>query len=434
MLTKDFLNLTYNIAKKIIKNSFINVPKHENEKFKIAKAHFTLSQRPKLALSKMLMHLNSCISILDNINKKNYDWIRNIAVAYYKRGEIFELQSKYDAAILDYKKAATIISEIKTFKDKDILVFSNANLAIANILIFKSTKNNFPISNKSFNFSNIALKALLKSKFSIPNLFSCLALAYQTYGISISEKNPNKAIKYLHLSLKVAYKLESNKETNTLILENFRFLKIIYFLKSMLSPSSYKSIAFEDCSIIYDFLNQMLDYFMEDDDEEMLDEDLYPNFLEELIAKLKNHNKFYIPKKTIINVIDALIFLLKYDVNKNQDLANYEKFFKQLNLEKITENSFTSFSSKILEKPLHVKVLTKNAFSLLKHFFYSSNQSFSLASFSLISKINYDFNADQNFYKNILNNVTNKKKHICKIYNFPLKTKQKQNLCSKTTY
>lgn len=403
------------LAKEIVNNSFLYYPQNSKDIYKLAKAHFTLFQNPKFSKNQSTLHLNTCISLLQSIKENNFLFKKLLFIAIFKRAEIFELNEQYNSAIVNYKKAIKIGSKFKHLSDNDILIFANSCMSIANILIFKAALENSNIPKECYYFSSSAVKYLLRSQFTKPNILSKLAFAFQTLGVSISNYKPEESMLNFNLSLKIIYKV-NDIDSNKFIAQNLIFLKNIYLLKynnnfNNNNFTNTKPIIYNFISTIYDFLHESLTNL----DTQMIDLD----FTEKLVTQITTINKKLIPIRIITNTIDALIFILKYLdynfvlnlYNINQDTSSeypddtsilpimHDNNFR--NTEEIFDNNYIS------AKLDNTVKLFQNIVKLVVYCFYSNNKYAKI--FSILN------NKKLNVYEDALLVLSGKK---CRVYKF----------------
>lgn len=373
------------LAKKVINESMSALPTLEKQKINLAKAHFTLSQSPKLSPAKTRLHLNSCISILNQVRRRSYSWAHDISLAYQRRAQSFEEEGKLEVALIDYKKILNILKRVRKLSADDYTLLAECNLAIADILIFQSSEKP-EILDSSYAHANKAINCLLKANNFSQDLLSCLVYAHQTAGIAASENNFDKALSNFRTALNIIY--NSNiEEPSELVAETFRYLSLVYTFKSINEQFYPLACIFEQCASIYSYLNNIL--------SSTCPEDLDVESIEELTLTLaKMNGNPYMKFEVMQDLIDSLVY-----TSRHFSSGEYKDFFD-------LEFHFISTTEDIVEPlpTLFGKIVT----SLLRTAF-----KFTLTpvqkSYLSIQKVEYDI-------KNMVKDFFDSKP--CKIYEF----------------
>lgn len=294
---------TIALAEKVVHQSLTSMPTILKERQTLAKAYYTLAMDDSISLAKAKLYLNSSILILRELNKKNKTWAYDIALAYQKRAEYLEEEDNLDNALLDYKKAIKVLEKITKLTSKDYTLLAECNLAVADILIYKSSSHPQNL-NLSYMYANNAIKYLLSSNKLSADSLSCLIYAHQTAGIAASELSFNKALTSFRTALNIIY--NSNiPDSADQVAETFRYLGIIYTFNSINEEFYPLSKIYEQCSTVYTELNHLLGVMDEDEI------DVYE--LEELISTIAKINANpYLNLSVLQDLIDGLVYVNKH--------------------------------------------------------------------------------------------------------------------------
>jgi tetratricopeptide (TPR) repeat protein len=231
--------------------------------FTLAAAHYTLAQKPDISRKRCKMHLNSSITLLQNLTHsyQNDQGVSLLANCYARRAEIFEAEEKLPQALQDYVKVLAIFekSSLKTSTntttntttdtttdttitmDFDRLLIAQTSISIADLIV------NHEVSSEGERGANSAcdklehsaklhppiwyiekaLENLSKLPIEEDEILLTQAYAHQIAAMAIANKDLNQAFEHYRLSLQKAFRA-SNKAACQILGDIYNGLGILY--------------------------------------------------------------------------------------------------------------------------------------------------------------------------------------------------------------
>lgn len=293
----------------------------------LASAHYVLAEQPDLSINRTKMHINSAITLSQNITNKDMDLYLQLAYAYSRRAEIFELENAFTAAITDYQRALDIFdqqcfneqfkaensensenSEIE-FHEDDIMHMAHCAITIADLLINEEIncdqleqlqlKETHPLY-----YVNIALDYLSNFPKANEDLWSTLAYVHSVAGSALRSIDIHKSIDAYRIALTMAFKTEPS--TSCLILaDTYNQLASIYEQFNCVNHIQKIEHGVEDHSLIYYCISSL---FNPGELEDQEDNNLIINNLYGAVFRAMDPYLPPLSQIVIRDLIDALVF------------------------------------------------------------------------------------------------------------------------------
>lgn len=388
------------LQKRAIKNSvsaakrFISIFHHvesinSEQQAMLASAHYTLATQQTLSPHRSKMHLNSTITLLQNIPDKekifNLKWLSLLANAYTKRAEQLEYEQEFKMAMKDYQRAFTIFRQLpRPLQNPDKLQLAQCAISIADLVVnteefeaekaknlykskekgtgttteaqaefLKTTENsienfnNNPKENLKENlkeknlkdnitpsflhplsYINIALENLLELNHDGEEIWTTLAYAHQIAGIALISLDVFEAVEAFRTAVAMAFKATPQASCR-LLGDIYNSIGLLYEQQSETCPILNLSPTLNDNALIYFAMGLLFspsDPLPSEENHRLLD------YVFDIIYRVMD--PFLAPVSFIVmrDFIDALIFAY-YSVS-DQSLPNQELYehFKESDL------------------------------------------------------------------------------------------------------
>lgn len=234
----------------------IDVPNQE-QYFTLANAHYTLALQQSLNSKRCKMHLNSSITLLQNLNSsyKDAHWYSLIANCYVKRAELYEEEGNLKTALCDYLRVFELfhpsnfsihnptennfskvafnswLSEnSKTLLLSNNLLVAQTAICITDLLLNQylpaKLYNQLELKTPMF-YIDIALENLSKLPSHEDEILITEAYAYQMAALAKTNQNLHEALDYFHCSLKKAFSV-STEASFDVLLDIYNSLGLLY--------------------------------------------------------------------------------------------------------------------------------------------------------------------------------------------------------------
>ncbi|MFA6676613.1 MAG: DUF6377 domain-containing protein [Bacteroidales bacterium] len=282
-------------------------------------------------------HYKEAIKYLTSRSKKfNPDnnltrlYASSIAQSYEKEGQIDE--AKYYYALSSISDIQNAIKETSSLWMLSSILFKEGDLIRANRYLQISLKH------------AIECKSRLR-QIEVAQQMSTITTTYQKYIIKKNSQYKLLILILIILSITLFYslyfsyhkKIELKKANNALIKSNEIRTKYItqYINRNSkyiedteeLLHSIIKTATYQDKNTLIKklhsstFINDQLNDFYTDFDNTFLN--IYPNFIEELNAKIKDGDKFILKNKKQLNTELRIFALIKLGITNSKDMANF---------------------------------------------------------------------------------------------------------------
>jgi len=193
-----------------IKNSvaaakrFISILHHEKsinleQQAMLAAAHYTLALQQSISSYRSKMHLNSTITLLQNIARENKEdkqsqhpnWISLLANAYTKRAELLEYEHEFTVAMKDYHRALELFDMLPhPLSNADRLQLAQCAISIADLEVnTQNLNNNFQNQGTDNSTNSIDSINSLNSTHSINSVNSFNSLVHPLFYVNKALEN-----------------------------------------------------------------------------------------------------------------------------------------------------------------------------------------------------------------------------------------------------
>lgn len=291
----------------------------EKEQALLASAHYTLTEEISISLKPAKMHINSAITLLQSIEKKDIHIYLQLAYSYSRRAEICESENEFTFAATDYERALDIFeqhyipkmhddlgldtSEFLEFQEDNIMHMAHCAISIADLLV----NENFDVeqlkNTEALNYVNISMEYLAKLPRMHQELWSTLSFVHYIAGLALWSIDAEEAIEAHRTSLNMAFKAETHGACH-LLGDIYHSMAVIY--ESIGAVPIQKNFYHANESAALYFQLASFFSFSETDDSE--DCAWFINGLFETVYRILDPYAPILSPTVVRDFIDALVF------------------------------------------------------------------------------------------------------------------------------
>jgi len=222
----------------------------------LAAAYYTLSIQKNVSQNRSNMHLNSAITLLNNIPQavRKFNWSSQIAHAYFKRAELLEDKAAFFGALQDYQQVIEELEKSKTtpLEDKEHLIIAQSAISIADLIMsepveFSADRVNF---SHPLYYINKALEHLKIISETNDEIWATHSYAHRIAGIALSDGHFAEAKEAFRVALLMAFKANSAR-TSPLLADIYTCLGMLYEEQYYQCPLAFSAVDFLDPANIY---------------------------------------------------------------------------------------------------------------------------------------------------------------------------------------